>query len=110
MSDNREIADSMMNALGYVKATTPADELRTAATWLRCTHSFPVNPSGPCRCGMTWDRVRTLPPENLREPLAASLEQAAKEYEFFGANSESWASTTAVSLLRVARALNGTTA
>jgi hypothetical protein len=45
----------------------------------------------------------------VAEPLAASMEQAAKEYEFFGANSESWASSTAASLLAVARVINGTT-
>lgn len=45
----------------------------------------------------------------LAESLANSLEQAAKEYEFFG-DSNAWHLATAASLLPVARFINGTAA
>ena len=64
---------------------TPAEELRAAATRLRCGHSFPllsphsVWAPGPCgKCGVPYDDAPRDVPERLREPLAAWLEDAAR--------------------------------
>jgi len=86
--------------------TTPADELQTAATRLRCEHSHPCNPPGgtlwapgPCtHCGMPFGASAAVA-DHLREPLAAWLDNAA-----YWATRPPGANRYA---LDVARAING---
>lgn len=67
---------------------SPADEIRTAVTVLRCDHRHPVCPPegslakpGDCReCGTPW-QLREPVPDWLREPLAAWLESVADKAE-----------------------------
>lgn len=64
---------------------TPAEELRAAATRLRCEHTHSAAPPhsiwapSPCeKCGMPHDDAPRDVSEWLREPLAAWLEDAAR--------------------------------
>ncbi|GHE31413.1 hypothetical protein GCM10017673_37680 [Streptosporangium violaceochromogenes] len=64
--------------------TTPIEELRAAAAWLRCKHTFSTRAPhslwapGPCgTCGVPYDDAPRDVPEWLREPLAAQLEKDA---------------------------------
>lgn len=66
-----------------------AEVLRAAAARLRCDHRFPIQPPhgslanpGPCsHCGMPWANTAALPPDALREPLAALLDEIADQYD-----------------------------
>ncbi|MET8864640.1 hypothetical protein ABZW11_17020 [Nonomuraea sp. NPDC004580] len=78
-----------MDTATQTNTTTPAGELKTAAIRLRCDHRFPVQPPhgslarpGSCsHCGMPWANAAALPPDALREPLAALLEEIADQYD-----------------------------
>lgn len=70
--------------------STPAEELRAAATRLRCDHVFPLQPPegsmtapGDCRkCGVPFEDHHNMPiADRLREPLAAWLEPLASGWE-----------------------------
>lgn len=96
--------------------TTTAAELRTAATRLRCDHSFPIQPPhgslanpGPCKhCGTPY-RASGAVADHLREPIAELLDDVANEAERHEAhgmgNSQDEIATGPI--LAIARAING---
>lgn len=93
------------------KPTIP-DELRKAATLLRCEHSFPCQPPhgslanpGPCKhCGTTWNAWCAVSdvPQVLLEPLAEWLEMEAHMHDKRGNSAEG----STFHALKVAHALN----